>query len=963
MENRLENRLNVLVVGCGGREHAIIKKLVQSKYDVNIYCYGNYKNPGIFSLVEAYITGDLIPSKFKSIVSIAKKFKIDFAIIGPEKPIVDGLVDMLHEEHIKCVGPTKYLASLEGSKTFARNLLKKYGLGEHNPKWMNWTPKISNHTNEQQVWSYIRTNAGYEELKKNNFKDIEQSVLSFVTSIGGEFVVKADGLKGGKGVKVQGDHFTTANEGIEWCKTLYQSKESFVIEEKLCGEEFSLISFCDGKNIKHAPPIRDYKRVFNDDKGPNCGGMGSINDLGFLTEEDIKTAQEINKSVMKSLGYDSNLKNLKVFEPPLGYVGFLYGSFIKLPGNYNTQIKVIEYNVRLGDPECMNILGLLKSDFVELCLSMINQNLDTFELEFEERPSKCVYFVPKGYPINPQKNSKIDMTFMETLFDKDGTPDPENDLSVFIAGLENDENPNKLVKNDSSISDELVVGSSRYSKPNFSLEYEKLQTYMGIAITPNQVSAAHSKEICKISDGSESSKGDVVIDFSTADDDYENEIVLRCNGSRTFAILAVGKSQIELLDQRLKQFKDSNLFENLYFRTDIGNNIWGQKNRIKRLTYKDSGVDIDEGNKAVSNIQKFVKSTHTPNVILNEGGFGGMIQILPSNQSFENKNRTISSDSEALHNFDEKSKNPILVASTDSVGSKSEFVKKYLGSLQSTSKIFKNLGHDIVNHCVNDILVQSLETQPLYFLDYFATHHLDRKVFEPFVKGVSEACVNAGCVLLGGETAEIPAIYREDAVDLVGSITGIIQDPSKILRPKETINPGCVVVALSSVSLHTNGFTLLDALTQQSIEKGDYSFEKHLEDWTRPHKSYLNDIRTLDNELRMLDNEEESCVLGLCHVTGGGLVDNPPRILNEEYKIKWDDRALEEITPEWMRWIKDRVSDDEYRRVFNCGIGMLVVLKYTKSEIQDGITLVSHSAFHDVLSKVKGRIIGTIVQK
>lgn len=909
------NRLKILIIGCGGREHAMAKALKRSRYEPEIYCYGNYRNPGILSMVGAYGVGQL--ERPGDIIKFAEQFRIDFAIIGPENPLVEGLVDTLEKSGIRCIGPRKILASLEGSKSYTRHLLEKYGLRKYNPVWREFSPKkVSTKESESHsCYSPVQTGLGFEELKKNKFSQIEKNVRDFMMflgddGLGGECVIKSDGLKGGKGVKVQGDHFKTIDDGIEWCENLYTAKEAFVIEEKLLGQEFSLISFCDGKNIRHSPPVRDYKRVFNSDKGPNCGGMGSITDLDFLEERDIEKAQRINKSVMKALRYDKGVE----------YVGFLYGSFIKIDDT--SEIKVIEYNVRLGDPEAINILELMETDFVDVCMAMLNGSLDELDIKFSNEPSKCVYFVPKGYPVKPQRNVDIDMSFLDEVCGG------ELDIHFVIAGMKQD-----VVESD------VAFGMS----PDVDVEVAYFHNYNGIAIKNVKTTSKQEEN------------GDVIIDMSSlsvsvseeehastsrptsrttsrptstpknSDINTKSNVVLKTTGSRAFAIIAVGKDEIRLLDDWLESLDESDrLKDTLYFRTDIGYFESSEKGKEEmysvneydansQISYKDAGVDIDEGNLAVSNIQEYVRSTYTPLVVDNPGGFGGMMKI--SNSS-----------------------GPILVASTDSVGSKSEFVKAF--SKKSVFEIYESLGHDIVNHCVNDVLVQSVHTQPLYFLDYFATNRLDRKVFEPFVKGASAACKNAGCVLIGGETAEIPAIYKEGAVDLVGSITGVIESAHSILKPKKTIRPGNMVLALPSVSPHTNGYSLLKKLVERAIKIGDKSYLEHVEDWCKPHKSYMQDVRDLNKYLNthnMYHTTSKITIQGLCHITGGGLVDNPIRILPEDCKIEWFEDTFEKYVSDhvpWMKWIASRTSPEEFRRVFNCGIGMLVVLDFENRENQ-----------------------------
>jgi len=222
-------------------------------------------------------------------------------------------------------------------------------------------------------------------------------MLDYAKSLG-EFVVKADGLHGGKGVFVQGDHFETAEEGIEIAKKFIDSDGSVVVEEKFIGQEFSLMSFVDGKTVIDMPPIQDHKRAFVGDKGPNTGGMGSYNaplNLPFLTKQDLAEAHEITVQTAAAL-------KKELGEP---YKGVMYGGFIAVKNG----VRLIEYNARLGDPEAMNALSLLETDFVDVCQAIIDGTLGELDIWFSDKASVCKYVVPEGYPTSPKKGGKIEI--------------------------------------------------------------------------------------------------------------------------------------------------------------------------------------------------------------------------------------------------------------------------------------------------------------------------------------------------------------------------------------------------------------------------------------------------------------------------------------------------------------------------------------------------------------------------
>jgi phosphoribosylamine--glycine ligase len=204
-------------------------------------------------------------------------------------------------------------------------------------------------------------------------------------------------LTGGKGVKVQGDHFNTKREALEYCNEVLQTHPKVIAEEKLEGEEFSLQCLTDGKTVIAMPPVQDHKRAFVNDFGPNTGGMGSYSCedhlLPFLSKDDVDGGLEITKKVVDVLYKETGEY----------YKGIMYAGLIKT--KYG--IKLLEYNARFGDPEAMNVLSLLESDFVEICSAMINQQLNKIKIKFYNKATVCKYIVPKGYPDNPVKDGKI----------------------------------------------------------------------------------------------------------------------------------------------------------------------------------------------------------------------------------------------------------------------------------------------------------------------------------------------------------------------------------------------------------------------------------------------------------------------------------------------------------------------------------------------------------------------------
>lgn len=306
----------------------------------------------------------------------------------------------------------------------------------------------------------------------------------------------------------------------------------------------------------------------------------------------------------------------------------------------------------------------------------------------------------------------------------------------------------------------------------------------------------------------------------------------------------------------------------------------------KPISYADAGVSIDKANLAVAKIRDMARSTFNERTLTEIGSFGGMF-------------------SGAFPQMAE----PILVASADGVGTKLK--------LAFETGIHNTVGADLVNHCVNDILVQG--AKPLFFLDYFATGKLEPDVTASVVEGMARACRENGCVLLGGETAEMPSMYADGEYDLAGFIVGVV-DKSKVIDGK-TIVPGDVVLGLPSNGLQTNGYSLARKLF---FEVGKYSVDTHIDELgttvgealLATHQSFLPQLGPL------LDS---GLIKGLAHITGGGFLENIPRILPEDVSVEIKRGSWHEPSIFGLMQKLGNVSDNEMFRTFNMGIGMVVV--------------------------------------
>ena len=377
----------ILLIGKSGRLDCLADALFSSQHSKTIHILSEVRSQGLLE------KGDVIIGKTDNISfveSAAARIRPDFAVVGPEEPLAAGVVDALARLGIPSVGPTQSLARLESSKAFTRRLLDKYGI-PGNPRYRIF--------------------------------DSTHGIVEYLTRLG-RFVMKPDGLTGGKGVKVFGDHLTSVAEAFEYSKEIFDSgSQSIVVEECLDGEEFSLQSLFDGRNIVHAPPVQDHKRAWENDTGPNTGGMGSYScadhSLPFLSHDQLAIAAEINRKVGEALFKETG-------QP---YKGILYGGFMVTARG----LRVIEYNARFGDPEIMNVLPLMEGDFVEVCEAIIEGRLNEINISFRQKATVCKYVVPEGYPNNSASDALIEFEEVKMMKEYGST------LRMFYAAV-NDRN-------------------------------------------------------------------------------------------------------------------------------------------------------------------------------------------------------------------------------------------------------------------------------------------------------------------------------------------------------------------------------------------------------------------------------------------------------------------------------------------------------------------------------------------
>ena len=343
------------IIGSGGREHSICSSLNKSKKVKKIFCFpGNAGTENIATNIKINL------NNFDELKNFIFKEKIKMIIVGPEKPLVDGIVNFLEKNNIKVFGPNKIASQLEGSKIFTKKLCEKYKIP---------TAKFGIFKNLKEANDY---------LEKTKFP----------------LVVKADGLASGKGVYI----CENRNQAITAIEEIFKGKfgvaKNILIEEFLQGEEMSYFLISDGKTIKKFQTAQDHKRVLEGDKGKNTGGMGAYSPSRLLNNE-------LDKKIMTKI-INPTIKGLQEFD--CNYKGFLYAGLMII----DNEPYLIEYNVRMGDPECQTILPRLKSDLFDIINSCCSGNLSNTEIEWHKEKSLCIVLCSKGYPDNYENNILIE---------------------------------------------------------------------------------------------------------------------------------------------------------------------------------------------------------------------------------------------------------------------------------------------------------------------------------------------------------------------------------------------------------------------------------------------------------------------------------------------------------------------------------------------------------------------------
>lgn len=750
--------MNILLLGSGGREHALAWKMKMSPKCTRIWCApGNAGTEELGTNIALDIANPI------EVVEFVAQENIDLVVIGPELPLAAGVADILMA--LPAVirplvfGPIKAAALMETSKVHAKKFMRAHGIP----------------TADFSVFSE------------------SEKALRFIQNAPWPFVIKASGLASGKGVFLP-ENNKEANRIIKHLldeKALGDAGNEIVIEERLFGEEVSLLGFCDGNTVLPMPLAQDHKRLLAGDCGPNTGGMGVI---ALGTQASLLQAQEWAEKflmpVIMGLRKDSVL-----------YRGVLYAGLILT----SQGPKVLEYNCRFGDPETQAILPLLDSDLLELLVACAGGCLSEVKPKWKDAAAASVVLASSDYAQDTK-------TFNDCIIRDFGGP--ENSSMIFYAGAQR---------------------------------------------AGDVIQAHRGRILC-------ASGWDVSLSSALG---------------RAYSRIA----RIEMAQGMYR--KDIGLNRKFLYNLEKEENQKASSSSSSSESYRSAGVDIDAGDRAVALMSAAVKATYTPYVLAGIGAFGGVI------------------DANAFSDV----KNPVLVASTDGVGTK---VK--LAAMRGS---YTSIGQDIVNHCIDDILVQG--AKPLFFLDYFAASSLKPEMVAQAVSGMAEACKASGCVLIGGETAEMPGVYEKGDFDIAGTIIGVV-DKRKLL-PAGNLKAGDMLIGLPSSGLHTNGFSLArKVFSEQELFAPFADTGKLLIDiLLEPHRSYLR-------YLEKLLFEPEKPIKALAHITGGGFEGNVARILPDNISAVIDTSRWP-IPPIFAAIAgHGKIPTAEMYRVFNMGVGMVAVI-------------------------------------
>ncbi|OQR98674.1 phosphoribosylglycinamide synthetase [Achlya hypogyna] len=928
----------ILLIGSGGREHALAWKLAQSPRAKHVYVAPG--NGG--TQAEKISTVAIAQEDHDGLIAFAREKGVTLCIVGPEAPLVVGLADKMTAAGIPTFGPSAKAAQLEGSKAFSKDFMARHNIP---------TAAFRNFTK-------------YEDAK------------AYVESIDHRVVIKASGIAAGKGVLIP----TTKAETLAALREVMVDRafgaagDEVVVEEFMTGEEVSLLAFSDGRTVVTMPGAQDHKRIFDNDQGPNTGGMGVYAPAPCFHGAAKRECIAIVERSIAAMAAEGN-----------PFVGCLFTGFMLTPAGP----KIVEYNARFGDPETEVVLPLLNSDLVEILLACCHGTLDPAMVLWKDAAAATVVLASEGYPDSYPKGRIITgvdaanalpatHVFHAGTARKDGAlvtsggrvltvtavaptmkaaiarayegvakvhfEGRQFRLDIGHKGLLHSCPPIKLgvlgstrgsslqpildaiAAGELNASVEIVVsnkaaagileraashkipgvavGSKGKARDEFDAEVSALLEakkvdlvlcigYMRILSAAfcerwaNRVLNVHPSLLPDFAGGMDLAVHQAVLDAKKTASGCTVHYVTKDVDAGPIAVQltcpVLPNDSAETLKARVQPLEgEAFLFAIKRQQVAMYMGTLG-----RGLTYADAGVSIDAGNALVQAIKPLCKSTVRPGCDADLGGFGGLFDLQAAGYGADT----------------------VLVACTDGVGTKLK-VAQAVGQ-------HRTVGIDLVAMCVNDLLVQGAE--PLLFLDYYACGALDVAAATQVVEGIAEGCRQAACGLIGGETAEMPSMYARGDYDLAGFCVGAARKAALLPLP---VRAGDAVLGLASAGVHSNGFSLVRKIVE--TQGLSYGAPAPFDAATTLGDSLLTPTRIYVRLLQPL--LQKGLVRALAHITGGGLLENIPRVLGADLGVELN--AAQWPLPPVFRWLQTAggLSDSELARTFNCGIGMVLLV-------------------------------------